>query len=443
MNFEFVPRKIKENIEKWINKPEIIIITGARQVGKTTIFQKLIEEFKNTSFDTIYLNLDDRNLRFELNADPIRFLDRLLSGGNLEKKKIVFIDEFQKAENISEGIKFIYDRNKQNVKFFLSGSGSIKLKENIGESLAGRSIRLQLFSYSFQEFLKAKSFLNNSVSHAEIEIENLFKNSSNFNIKKLDSMLLTDSYSINQFFLEYMCQGGYPRTAKVSDRSEILTLYQNIKESFLEKDIQSLIKEEHLYYFDKFMEVLAFRIGNIIFFEGIARDLQMKVYTLKNLASIMKLSYLIDFIYPFSTSGNEFKRSPKVYYHDIGFRNSLIKFLTLPLDSNLIGQIAENVAFNILTRFCEYKEFPAKINFWRSYTEVETDFVLTLGTEIYAFEVKNKTFKEPLLGSTIKNFIENHNPKIYVILNKDFFSQVVYKDTLVFFIPLWAFALSV
>lgn len=441
---EFVPRQIQGNIQAWLDKPEALVLLGARQVGKTTLFKKLARDLeKKRKGQTVFVNFDDPRLRSQAQDDPVHFLERLIGPLPPKKRLFVFLDEFQKVPQILSGVKIFYDRSTPQIKFLLSGSASIAIKESISESLAGRAIKLPLFSFSFQEYLRAQNRTSKKTASAERQLENLFLDPSKFNPQNLQSLLLLEEAPLRRYFLDYLFKGGYPRVARTDDSGEILSLYQNIKEAYLDKDVRGLLKEEQLYHFEKLMEILAARIGNTISFEGTARDLQLSVHTVKNLASLLKYSYWLDFLHPLAFWGGEYKKAPKVYFHDTGFRNSLLRLLSLPPDRSLLGAVTENVTFNIISRFTAYKNYPAKINFWRTYGGAEVDFVLSGGGERSALEVKYKRFKKASLSRGIKTFVSKYKPRWCVILNQNLFAEESLGETTIWFLPLWAFALSV
>lgn len=439
---EYIPRKIEVKIKTWLDKPEAIFLLGARQVGKTTVFKKIASDLEKEGRPTFYVNFDDLKVRSQAQEDPVRFLISLL-GPEETKRKYIFLDEFQKLPEITEAVKILFDEKKEKLKFFLSGSGSIISPRTSWETLAGRALRFNLYSFSFLEFLQVKPVSLGPCGEAEALLGKVFFQPKKFSPKKLESLLFLEKESFISFFSAYLFCGGHPRIVTLSSPAEILTIYQGIKEAFLEKDMRGLIKTENLYFLEKLMEALAARIGNIISFEGLSRDLQFKIQTIKNFSSLLERSFWLKFIYPLSLFGGEYKRSPKVYFHDIGFRNGLLRLLALPNEPVQLGQVAENLVFNILCRFFEYQGQSVKINFWQSYKQAGTDFVVDIGKAKIGIESKYQYLRRPILGKGAKSFCEKYQPEVYLVINRNLFAQENYQKARIFFLPLWAFGLLV
>lgn len=422
----YVKRQIEPLLTKWLDKPEVIFLTGARQVGKTTLLRKTEKDLKGVGRRVVFANLEEPPFKQRVQKDPYRFLQELVTVQNYPL--VVLLDEFQKVPEILEAIKVFYDQNPNQVKFVLSGSASIITRKRGEESLLGRSVRLNLYSFSWQEFNLAK---NHPVSVN----------------KSLRKLLLGEVKNYQSFppgdqlFLEeYLLWGGFPRVVSEKDETSKLTLYENIKQAFLERDIQALIKEEQLPIFEQLMEMLAARCGQLVSFAGLASDLTVSPQTVRHLAFLLKHSYWLDFVYPLAGFGSGYKKSPKVYFHDLGFRHSLLRWLSLPSDPVQGGAIAENLVFNVLTRLLSYEpSFAGKLSFWRTYDGAEVDFVLDLGRRRIGLEVKYQTLKRPLLSRGSQNFIEKFKPDLFLVITRDGSYQFKHQETTVIFLPLIEF----
>ena len=128
------PRKVIENIEKWLEKPEVIIIYGARQVGKTTLLKILLENLE----DSLLLNCEIPNVAALLESEDISAINALFSG-----KKIIALDEAQVIPNIGKLLKLIFDEMPE-YKILATGSSSFDLTNQLGEPLTGRNIKFRV-----------------------------------------------------------------------------------------------------------------------------------------------------------------------------------------------------------------------------------------------------------------------------------------------------------
>lgn len=424
----YIERQIEPFFSKWLEKPEVIFLTGARQVGKTTFLQEASKKLQEKGQSVTLINIEESNFRQKAQKDPQQFLQELTAGSH--DHLILFIDEFQKVPELLEAVKVLYDQNAQRkVKFVLSGSASVITRKRGEESLLGRSVRLNLFSFSWLEFNLAKGRL---ISSDESLRKVLLGQDKKYQRPRLQNRI---------FFDEYLLWGGFPRVVFEQEEESKLTLYENIKQAFLEKDIQALIREEQLPVFEQLMEMLAARCGQLISFSSLARDLTISPQTVRHLSFLLKHSYWLDFVYPLAGFGGGYKKSPKVYFHDLGFRHSLLRWLSLPSDPTQSGAIAENLVFNVLTRLLSYhSSFAGKLSFWRTYDGAEVDFVLDLGQRRIGIEVKYQTLKHPVLSRGSRNFIEKFKPNLFLTITKDTFYQQKVENVPVIFLPLVDFA---
>ena len=191
---EYIKREMLEKVEDHLEKEEISLIVGARQVGKTTLMQQLKEELEGNGENTLYLSMDiqEDKTHFESQQDLI---DRIeLEFG--EEKGYVFLDEIQRKEDAGLFLKGIYDRELP-YKFVVSGSGSLELKENIHESLAGRKRVFELPPVSFKEFVNYET---------DYEYED-----------RLDKYFEVNKDETDRLLKKYLNYGGYPRVVTESE----------------------------------------------------------------------------------------------------------------------------------------------------------------------------------------------------------------------------------
>ena len=426
MNNKIYNRVIINNIKKWLERPEIIVITGARQTGKTFLAKKILPNITKKKIK--YFNFEDFELIELFKKSPKDFINNIL-----KKEYIYIFDEFQKLPEFTGFLKVFYDKNKTDFpKIFLTGSSSLEIQKNVSESLAGQSIVFNIFSLSFLEKYDFK----------EIDfLTNILNDKQNFDVNALKKKIFFNENKIKRKFNQYILDGGYPELGEFKDDLKWEKLKSIIK-AIMEKDLQSLIKNEHLYLSKKLLEIIAFRVGNLISFENLASEMQINIKTVRRIVAILEGLFFINLIYPKANFANEYKKAPKIYFCDQGIRNEIIKMHDLPLDSFAIGGLVENFVFGQLRRYVAYKK-DYKINFWQDYNKNEVDFILSHGKNIISIEVKYRRGQRNKITAGIRNFIKKYNPQFHITATYDYFGTEETENTKIYFVPVYVFGLLI
>ena len=409
---EYYPRKIEEKLEYWINRKEVIIIKGPRQSGKTTLLLHLKEKYNGE-----YITLEDDILLKSLEENPKEFVKRYLD------KKILYIDEAQYCKKIGKIVKLIFDTFSEKIKIIITGSGSFDIKVEIGKYLVGRCIYFELFPLDFEEFLlwKAKDLYK-----IFIDLKNSVKEFI-LSGKSIENPVFEKEFK--SLLNEYLIFGGFPAIVKEKDEKIKIELLKNLIKTYLEKDVFFFFNVYHLEKFRNLLNFLSFNIGSIIEFSSISKDLKIDYKTIEKYISILTNTYIISLIPPFYRNlSTELKKSKKVYFIDLGIRNSLLNNF-LPIDNRTDkGQILENFVFNELR-----SNFEGKINYWRTTNKNEVDFVLQVNNKVIPIEVKTSP---NLKGSFIK-FIKTYKPECAIVFNENEFSIKKINNTKIVFIPFY------
>jgi len=415
-------RLIIKHLASWLDRPEIIVITGSRQTGKTFFVQKILPELVQKEIQ--YYNFEDFELRELFINNPKQFLKSILN-----KEKITVFDEFQKAPQLTNLLKLQYDLDKSNFpKIILTGSSSLQIQDKISESLTGQSVIFHLDSLSFTE-------------KYALAQEDLLSAGSSIDIEALEKKYFLQQNELGNKFEQYLLLGGYPELEELPDSLKQDKL-KFIIQSILEKDLLSLVRAEHLFSAKKLLEILAYRVGNVISFENLASELQLDVRTVRKLTAILEGLFFIEFIYPKAGLGNEYKKAPKVYFHDVGIRNNLINLYQLPSDRSQLGGLVENFIFGQLRRYSNYEK-AYKLNYWQNYNKNEVDFVLSRDSEIISIEVKYQKMNKPVLTPGIKSFIEHFQPKVHINVVLDYFGETEYNGCKIYYLPAYLFGLLI
>ena len=366
----YIQRDLHATLFDHLKEPEVTILYGARQVGKSSEIAVCIEKLmrQDDTKNIFYFNLDFPSPDFK---DPEIFLNSVISQRNNAYDRIyVFIDEAQRLSNVGLFIKYIYDKHL-NIKFVLTGSASLDIKERIKEPLTGRKLEFFLRPLSLGEVL----------NHRKIAAQNI-----------------TGNFSLLQKILEdYLVYGGYPAVVATLDLGRKRQRLQEIADSYIQRDIGALFNLENSSNTKMVVSFLAESIGNLYSVENIAKLTQLsKTEVLKNIEALKK-TFVISNIYPFhKNKAKELTHRPKIYFNDLGIRNAVLNKLS---DSNLIfekGVLFENaVAIQLFGLYGEQN-----VKYWRTINQTEVDFVIEKSSSrLCAYEVKY-SWK---LGKTAKN----------------------------------------
>ncbi len=405
-----IHRKLFDEVEKHLSQKEITIISGLRQTGKSTLLHKLKTKLENDRQNTIFLNFDfDGDKKFlqtqEALVNKLKF-----EFGN--KKVYVFIDEIQRRENAGLYLKGIYDLNLP-YKFIVSGSGSIELKEKITESLLGRKRVFELLPVSFSEFVDYKTNYKYS--------------------DRLSDFFEYEPEKTDLYLVEYLNYGGFPRIVTETSKQEKIQLINEIYNSYIDRDLVSLLNINNPALFKNIFRMLAAMSGRLLNYSELASDAQTSVQTLKNYLYFAEKTYSLKIINPyFNNLIKEIKKSSSPYFNDIGMMNYAAgKFGNLANEQDL-GFVFQNFIFNELRNKIQGN---AEIKFWRTSDKAEVDFIIDKVTETIPIEIKFKHLKKDTVPRSLRSYIQKYKPKIAFIVNLSLSKKIKIDNTTIQFIP--------
>lgn len=305
----FYIRDITPPLERELETQEIIVLTGMRQVGKTTMLNHLFDHVR--SKNKVLLDLENplhRKLFEEENFDAVWNNLKQFDITNLEKAYI-FLDEVQNLPEISQVVKYLYDHWQ--VKFFLTGSSSYYLKNLFPESLAGRKIVFEVFPLTFQEFLRFKS--------KERNIPAPFSEKA----AQKNKIAFQQYHPYYQEFLEF---GGFPKVVLEQAPSRKRVLLQEIFTSYFEKDAKTLSDFRDISKLRDLILLLAPRIGSRIEINKLASELQISRETVYNYLSFLEQTYFISLLPKLTENiDRQAAGSKKLFLCDSGIANTLGK----------------------------------------------------------------------------------------------------------------------
>ena len=351
---------IKRHIEKVVNECleqfSVLLVTGPRQVGKTTLLQYTCQNFKYATFDDpITLNeaIEESNLFIMNNEPPL------------------LIDEVQYAPQILRYLKLYVDKNKRKGLFALTGSQAFNLMKNVSETLAGRMAVIELSGLSLRE-IHGVNFFEPFIPNEQY-------------IEKRKNYLL----DYNNLW-ETIHRGMMPELQNSKINWE--RYYSSYIKTYLERDVRQLINVTNELKFIKFLTSLAVRCGELLNVNAIANEVETSADTIKRWISVLQSSGIIFLLEPYSN--NVLKRAiktPKVYFYDSGLVCYLARWISA--DAAKVGAQAGNIFENFVVSEIVKSHINAgktisSIYFYRDRDQREIDLVIEEDGKLYPIEIK-------------------------------------------------------
>ncbi|PIY68905.1 ATPase [Candidatus Roizmanbacteria bacterium CG_4_10_14_0_8_um_filter_39_9] len=360
----YIKRQVEAEIQKNLFKGDGIIIYGARQVGKTTLVKKILEEHHNLS--TKYLNCDEGDIRtLFTRADTSIELKRIIGNSQL-----VVIDEAQRVLNIGLKLKLMIDEYPHQ-QIIATGSSSFDLSNEIKEPLTGRSREFWLYPLSASELFPIGDTLDLS--------------------RNLESLLV---------------YGSYPKVYEAVSIEEKKIQIEKIALHYLYKDVLKFQTLKNADLVRKLLEALALQVGSEVSYNELSTILGVSRQTVESYVNILESAFVLYKVTPYSKNlRKEIGKLRKIYFYDLGVRNVLIDSLKPISLRNDIGALWENF---VITEFKKRNNFIGniqKLYYWRTYDGQEIDLIEEKEGNLYGYEIKwNKARKNaPKAWGVYKN----------------------------------------
>ena len=383
MNKVFYPRKIYPELKEHLESDDVMIITGMRRTGKTTLVEHILSEINSSN--KIFLDLEkisNQEIFGDKNYDNV-IISLEQQGLSQKERMYVALDEIQTMPNIPSVIKYLHDH--YNIKFILTGSSSYYLKNLFTESLSGRKKLFELHPLDFGEFLTFK----------------------NVSYKRLDSIDSVETFNMHEYerlkayYEEYIEYGGFPKVVlapSVKDKKDIL---DDIISSYINVDIKSIADFKDASAVLNIAKMLAARIGGKLDYSKLSRLTGLTRPTIVNYMYLFERTYLISLI-PVHTKNpdREIVKAQKIYFSDSGLPGILAG-----IDS---GSKFENTIFNQLRHKRELKYYSLK-------TGNEIDFIVDkkLALEVKEtpteFDIKNLAYLADKAGVVSYKLVGRHH----------------------------------
>jgi predicted AAA+ superfamily ATPase len=363
-----VPRFLQEQILFSLRHFPAVLLTGARQVGKSTLASSLI----GPSWKARYITLDDRAVLDAVLRDPDGFLAGL--------DPPLVLDEVQRAPDLLRAVKKTIDRNRVPGQFLLTGSANLMTLAGVAETLAGRVALHTLHPFTWAEIRQRPC---PSTLKALFEARD---------VKTLQKQLPSKPQQNHRASLiENIVRGGFPPAAFAASDEVRTVWFSSYRQTYIEWDILSLKALEHLPDFSRLLSLAAFRTGRLLNLSDFARETGLPFTTLRRYMNILQTTYQVFLIQPYS--GHPAKRlvkTPKLFFNDTGLACHLIGSSEWT-DLDRMGQtgsLVETWVAAELTKLMSVTDPRFRLFFWRTRTGQEVDFIVERGSRVAAVEVK-------------------------------------------------------
>jgi len=373
-------RLIEEQILKEINKKEILIITGPRRIGKTTLLQSIRKKITKKSYYFDFTDPATEALWYSFSKEKIvSILEEL----NLLSSAVIFFDEIQYLKNAGLLLKLFYDYLPQ-IKVLATGSSSFLFLQNIGDSLAGRKKVISLHPLSLEEI-------------TNIRPKNFWQFKENFSQKE----------KLTQILEKILVYGTYPEIFLLKSAQEKKEKLKEIVDSYLFKDLLMIEGVKKPRTIVDLAQLLAYQISSLVNPNELAQTLGIARETVLNYIDLLEKFFIIFRTFPFQKNMRQvIKKKFKVYFYDLGIRNALIGDFS-PIEKRADkGFLLENALVLGLKRRIDYERKFFNLYFWQDYDGREVDILLK-NQNLYGFEVKweEKSARLPKTPFKIKEVI--------------------------------------
>lgn len=381
-NHFYFNRENDENIKEAFENWRVVLLFGARQIGKTTMADKYFDSIKVSKKKIIGQNKDVQKLLGDSSLSSINSL--------IGDAKFLFIDEAQYIPEIGTVLKLIYD-TRVDVKVLATGSSAFGLASKTSEAMTGRKISLSAFPLSIREVID----------------NNIFDNIL-FNVPQI---------------LKY---GTYPKILSTNETGRKQEILIELADSYLYKDVLEFHGIRKAPVIAKLAQMLALQVGNQVSLSELARSLEINKATVQNYIDVLIKSFIIFPLTTFSRNPRkELNKSMKYYFYDNGIRNAIIRnFSDLDI-RNDVGAMWENFIVSEIYKRYIYDKKSFNIYHWRTYDQKEIDIVIEENGVLSAFECKYSSDSKDINKSTrdLWNSLYS-NTKIEVINKNNFISYL-------------------
>ena len=335
-----IKREISEIIFPRVQQMPVIVVTGPRQSGKTTLVKALFPKYD-------YVNLEFPDIRERAINDPRLFLTQHQTG--------LVIDEVQRVPDLFSYIQGIVDETGKSGNYILTGSQNFLLLEQISQTLAGRAALFHLLPFSITEI------------------------ASGYN-------------RIDDNFVQFAFTGTYPRIH--DHKLQPTDWYPWYVSSYIERDVRQIENVKDLNKFQTFLKICAGRVGQLFNASAIANEIGVNYKTIQSWISVLEASFILFLLPPFYKNLNKrLVKSPKIYFYDTGLICSLLNIQSADeLNFHYLkGEIFESLIISEMKKYLAHTNARSNLYFWRDNSGHEIDCLIETGSQVKAVEIKSST----------------------------------------------------
>src|SRR3989338_6332220 len=430
-----VSRDLLENVKPFLKRKEFLAITGPRQAGKTTFLelvkQHLIKDKKFKESQIVIVSFEDRKALTQFEADPAAFVRSYIPQG-MKSEMVLMLDEFQYADQGGQKLKLVYDTVK-GVKVIITGSSSLEINAQIGKYMVGRILSFHLAPFSFGEFLRSRNVRLEKIyaDHRE-KLWTFILRGKRINLKEGEDLFFENLVQDYEF---YAVWGGYPAVLLSRTDRERTKVLNDLFNNYVLKDVKGLLSlatDRNLLLLDRY---LAAQMGNITVYQNLSQVSGLDHRQLKKHLNILKETFICDEVRPYFTNRQkELSKNHKIYFWDLGFRNHLLENMGSLEKRPDSGAMIENVAYVHLSHA---RNEGGTLNFWRTKSGAEVDFILRLQGGLIPLEVKYSPFESCKASRSFLSFVESFKPQRGVILTKNFWGKMKKDGMEIIFAPVY------
>lgn len=373
---DYLVRDLSDNIIRKLQSNKVVIVFGARRVGKTVLVKAVLDKIKEP---VLTLNGEDINVHDKLAIRSVENYKQILGS-----YKLLYIDEAQKIPEIGLKLKLMIDEI-EDLKIIISGSSSFDIHKDAGEPLTGRKYTFNLFALSESEYN---------------QVEN--------NIEKIDKVR------------ERLVFGNYPELLHLPDREDKIDYLNEMVSSYLLKDIlvyENIKNSQNIF---NLLRLIAFQIGGEVSLQELGKQLGISKNTVEKYLDLLSKVFILHKVEGFSRNlRKEITKNSRWYFLDNGMRNAVIANFN-PIESrNDIGILWENYMISERLKYQEYKRLSSNNYFWRTYEQQEIDWVEERDGTLFGYEFKWKESKVKI-PTQWKNTYPDSS---FEVINKDNFES--------------------
>jgi predicted AAA+ superfamily ATPase len=341
----FLKRNLTNDIIQKIQPNKVVIVFGARRVGKTVLVKEILDSLNEP---VLSLNGEDINVHDKLSIRSVENYKRLLGS-----YKVLYIDEAQKIPDIGLKLKLMVDEI-EGLKIIISGSSSFDISNKAGEPLTGRKYTFNLFPLSENEYN---------------QIENP--------ISKKDSLR------------DRLIFGNYPELLKLTDQTDKIDYLNEMVSSYLLKDILVYENIKNSQKIFNLLRLIAFQIGSEVSLQELGKQLGISKNTVEKHLDLLSKVFILHKVEGYNRNlRKEITKNSRWYFLDNGIRNAIIANFNSLEFRNDIGQLWENYMISERLKYQGYKKLASNNYFWRTYDQQEIDWVEERGGMLYGYEFK-------------------------------------------------------